>query len=154
MNLAPISSSGGGVVVALDHGAARVGVAASDELRMFAHPVATLENDARLLERIRRIVEERRATLVLVGLPLNMDGTDSDTTRRVRAFRDKLASAIAVPVEFRDERLTSFAADETLASSTRKKRRDKGERDRRAAAVMLQEYLDGERQNAKGKMQM
>jgi putative Holliday junction resolvase len=121
-------------VVALDYGAARCGVAVSDPSGTIATPLepvlqpATKRGFAALKQRIGELEAER----VIVGLPLSLSGRDSAQTTETRAFADKLARAIPVPVELYDERFTTSLAQQAGGSASL---------DSRAAAVLLDEWL-------------
>jgi putative holliday junction resolvase len=122
-------------VLALDHGAARCGVAVSDPTGTLATPVGVVErpDTKRGLERIEALVHEHDAVLVVVGLPLSLSGGDSAQTAEARGFAARLSEQLDVPVELYDERFTT-----TLAS------RMPGEaaEDARAAAVLLEGWLE------------
>ena len=133
-----------GRVMAVDWGEARIGVALSDPTRTLATPLVTLsEKDKGLqIRKVAALAAEHEATLVLVGLPLHLDGRDSASTVTARKFAAKLALVIApIPVELVDERLSSVEAAERLSETTRKKV-DRLALDRAAAAVLLQGWLD------------
>lgn len=132
-----------GRVVAIDWGQARLGVAVSDPTRTLATPHTTLhEKDKGLqIRRTAALVAELEATLVLVGLPLHLDGRESESSATARRFAAKLATVVApIPVALVDERLSSVEAAERLAERPTKRRGD--DVDRAAAAVMLQAWLD------------
>jgi len=135
-----------GRVVAIDGGEARLGVAVSDPTRTLATPHTTLhdKDKGRQIQRVAALVRELEATLVLVGLPLHLDGNESPSSTIARKFAAKLATVLVpIPVELVDERLTSVEAQELLdARPKRKTARD--ELDRAAAAVLLQGWLDGQ----------
>jgi putative holliday junction resolvase len=124
-------------VLALDHGAARCGVAVSDPTGTVATPLAPVERpDTRKgLARVVAVVEKTEAERVLVGLPISLSGGDSDQTRAARAFAERLAARLAVPVEMRDERFTTRIAQRTGGD------RPASSEDSRAAAVLLEDYL-------------
>lgn len=133
-----------GRVVAIDWGEARIGVAVSDPTRTLATPHVTLheKDKGQQIKRTQALVAELEATLVLVGLPLHMDGNESPSSKSARKFAEKLAGLIQpIPVELVDERLSSVEASERLAARPTKKS-ERGDVDRAAAAVMLQRYLD------------
>jgi putative Holliday junction resolvase len=124
-------------VLALDHGAARCGVALSDPTGTVVTPLEpVLRPDTKKgLQRLRALVEEREAERVLVGLPLSLRGQDTDQTRAARAFAERLGRLVAVPVELFDERFTTRIAarqDPALARASE---------DSRAAAVLLEDWL-------------
>jgi putative holliday junction resolvase len=122
-------------VVALDYGAARCGVAVSDPSGTIATPVEPVlrpgskRGFAALVARVGELGAER----VIVGLPLSLSGGDSAQTTETRAFADRLASAISVPVELYDERFTTSLALQAGGS---------GSLDSRAAATLLAEWLE------------
>ena len=125
----------------IDWGRARVGVAASDELGLMAHPVETVKVPSRaaVVDRIKAIAERLGAGGVVVGLPLNMDGTEGESALAARAFGAVLGEATALPVHFQDERLTS----RSLAGVPLRK---KGPGlDAAAACLILQGFLNARR---------
>jgi len=126
-----------------------VGLAISDGLGLTAQPLDTLEpkSDEELIERVRSVFEEREADGIVVGLPRNMDGTEGPMAATVRDFAARLEEELGVPVEFWDERLTSWEAEEVLrgAGLSARKAREKGTVDRMAAQIMLQSYLESRR---------
>lgn len=132
------------IVLGIDWGRARVGVAASDEMGLLAHPVATLQvaSEARLLDELAALAKQHRAAEIVLGLPLNMDGTEGDSAQAARRLADNLGRAAGVPVHLRDERLTSWAAGERLADAGLSNKKQKGVRDQMAACLILQAYLD------------
>ena len=121
-------------VVALDYGSARTGVAVSDPTGTIATPLEpVLRPDTRKgLARVRAVIAEREAAKVVVGLPLSLSGGDSDQTRAARAFAERLAATVDVPVELYDERFTTRIANRAGGAASE---------DSRAAAVLLEEYL-------------
>jgi putative holliday junction resolvase len=133
--------------VALDHGSRRIGVAVGDsETGMaFARPALRRRNEERDLAVIGELCASEGADLVIIGLPLNMDGTEGEQAAAARAFGDRLVG-IGHQVAYEDERLTSWEAGERLAEAGRRARRGSGELDSTAARVILQQYLDARRQ--------
>lgn len=131
-------------ILALDPGEARIGVAISDELGMFAHPRAAISGKDRraAIEQLRRLVVAEGIGEVLVGLPLTLEGARGPQAVAVGAFVEALRAAIEVPVRQVDERLTSAEATRLAPGAARK--RD-GTLDSLAAAVLLQSVLDGRR---------
>jgi putative Holliday junction resolvase len=131
-----------GRVLALDLGAARVGVAVSDATAVLASPLTTLRAGDHWA--IARLVEEEGVALVLVGLPRNMDGSHGPAARAAEAEAGAIAATLAVPVVLVDERLTTVSADRALrAQGGRKGPARRRVVDRAAAAVLLQGWLDG-----------
>jgi len=131
-----------GVVVAVDVGTVRVGVAASDPHRVLASPVETVPAPG--LSRVAALVGEREAVLVVVGLPTSLSGrSDSASAQMARDFADRLTPMVApVPVELVDERLTTVTATAALRASGRTGRRARAVVDQAAAVALLQGVLD------------
>lgn len=129
--------------LALDLGDRRIGLALSDPTGLLARPFMTLRRASRAEDfaRLNALVAEQQVGTVVVGLPLNLDGSDSPQTAWVRDYSAALAAALPVPVELWDERLTSVEATERLRERGRRPLRP-GELDAAAAAIILQSYLD------------
>lgn len=129
-----------------------MGLALSDGLGLTAQPLDTLErkSDEGLVERVRAVFEEKEAEGVVVGLPRNMDGTEGPMAAAVRDFATRLEEELGVSVDFWDERLTSWEAEELLrgAGLSVRKAREKGRVDRMAAQIMLQSYLEARRRQS------
>ena len=131
-------------VLALDHGEARCGCALSDPSGTLATPIGAVErpDTRRGLSALAALVDEHGVERVVVGLPLTLAGEEGEQAQRARAFADRLAARVSVPVELWDERLTSRQADRTGGES---------DRDSRAAAHRLDAWLQahaGARGNA------
>jgi putative pre-16S rRNA nuclease len=122
-------------VLALDYGSARCGCALSDPTGTLATPIDPIERPAtrRGFARVTDLVRDRGVERVVVGLPLGLSGADTDQTRETRAFADRLAGALAVPVEMYDERFTTAIAARSGDRRTSE--------DSRAAAVLLEDWL-------------
>jgi putative Holliday junction resolvase len=122
-------------VLALDYGSARCGCALSDPTGTLATPIDPIERPAtrRGFARVTDLVRDRGVERVVVGLPLGLSGADTDQTRETRAFADRLAGALAVPVEMYDERFTTAIAARSGDPRTSE--------DSRAAAVLLEDWL-------------
>jgi len=132
-------------VIGLDHGAKRIGVAAGDtETGMaFAHRAikrSSLDHD---VARVVELCADEGAELVVVGLPLNLDGSEGPQAAVVRAFGEALRGA-GLAILYEDERLTSWEAERQLASGGRTPDRRTGEVDSAAAQLILQQYLDAQ----------
>ncbi len=137
-----------GRFVGIDYGTRRIGLAISDGRAMIASPAGALDASGTASEDARRIIEwsaEHEPDGFVIGLPLSMDGSDSDQTRVSRTLAESLRSRTALPVELWDERLSSFAADEHLAAAGVRSSRRKHRRDALAAQVILQSFLDAHR---------
>lgn len=133
-------------IVAIDHGSRRIGVAVGDpETGMaFARPALRRRNEERDLAVIGELCASEGADLIIIGLPLNMDGSEGEQAAAVRAFGERLVG-IGLAVAYEDERLTSWEAGERLAAAGRRARRGSGELDSTAARLILQQYLDARR---------
>lgn len=131
-------------IVALDHGSRRIGVAIGDTRTgmAFARPAVRQRNVAVALDTVSALLRDEEAELVVLGLPLNMDGSEGPQAAAARAFGQRLAEAIGLEIAFVDERLTSWQAAEQLAAEGRRADRASGEVDSAAARMILQEYLD------------
>ncbi|MGA1043789.1 MAG: Holliday junction resolvase RuvX [Phycisphaerales bacterium] len=132
--------------LAVDLGGKRTGLAVGDDLTRIASPVDVLEipPGPRLVEAILRAIAEHGPDALVIGLPLNMDGSEGEAAKQVRAFGDLLAKAASLPIEFHDERLTSRAAELDLAGLYTRKGK-KRRLDAVAAARILSGYLARER---------
>ncbi len=125
-------------VLALDYGSARCGCAVSDPTGTIVTPIEPVLRPAskRGFQSLRRLAAEREAELVLVGLPLGLDGSDTEQTREARLFAERLARGLGegVPVEMYDERFTTKLAH-------RNEGRSRSSEDSRAAAHLLESWL-------------
>jgi putative Holliday junction resolvase len=123
-------------VLALDYGSARCGCALSDPTGTLATPIEPVLRPAtrKGFARVCDLVREREAALVVVGLPLSLSGSDSAQTAETRAFAQRLAERVTVPVELYDERFTTLMASRDPGSPT-------ASEDSRAAAHLLEEWL-------------
>ena len=139
--------------VALDLGTRRIGVAVSDAGGTMATPYSVIKRsgDARAdRARVAAIVSEVEAGLVVVGLPLSMDGSEGPAAKSALKEAEALRDLLDVPVELQDERLTSVTANRSLTEAgvtgrRRRKAREAGAVDQAAAAVLLQSWLDSHR---------
>ena len=130
------------VLIGLDYGTRRVGIAVSDEAGRLALPVGVhVEGrDGSILARLADLVASRDATGVVVGLPLRSDGAEGDIAARARRFAARVGEHLGLPVTLSDERYTSQAAARAIARRGRPARR--GEVDDVAAQMILQDHLD------------
>jgi putative Holliday junction resolvase len=135
-----------GRVLALDPGTRRVGVAVSDPLGITAQPHGVLDaGDPSLMEHIARLGAELDVERIVVGLPVSLNGSEGPAAAAARRFAAAVGEATGLPVELADERFTSVTAERVLVQAGLSGRRRRAVRDRVAAAVMLQAYLDGGR---------
>ncbi len=130
-------------IAALDLGRRRIGVAVTDAASMGAHPVGIVERRALKhdLAAIAAMLRDRRVSTIVVGLPLNMDGSEGPVARAARRFAASIADALGVSVEMFDERLTSFEARERLADMPARKGARKTGIDALAAVVILEGWM-------------
>lgn len=131
-------------VLGLDIGLKRVGVAGCDGLGLLARELTTVHRTSFVndVEAFRQLVKEREATLLVAGIPYTMNGEIGFQAKQVIKYAKRLSKALNLPLEFVDERLTSLEAEEQLRDSKRYSSYDKGSIDRRAAAIILQQWLD------------
>lgn len=128
--------------LAIDYGMKRTGLAVCDAGEMIASPVAVVQGHKDLIERIKRIVASEGIGGIVLGLPLNMDGTEGPQAKLVQTFARELGRQIEIPIHLQDERLSSFEAEQKLQEFglTRGKKRER--LDALAAADILQTFLD------------
>ena len=128
----------------VDLGRVRIGLALADDVLRTARPLATLSRrgEAADLAAIAKLAREYEVSRAVVGLPLNMDGSEGPSARLARAFQPRLAAALGVPVELFDERLSSFEAESRLRERGVSSKDQRGMVDEEAAAVILQGWLE------------
>lgn len=131
----------------IDLGDKRTGLAVGDTVTRLVSPADVLEipiarnAGADLLAAITKAVADQAAKALVVGLPYNMDDTEGPRAKSVRAFADRIAKTTGLPLHFQDERLTSVAADWTMARSGMTHGQKKARRDALAAAEILRDYF-------------
>ena len=143
-----------GVILAIDYGRKRLGLALSDELGVTSRPFAiwTRINRRRDLARLRELVRQQAVRRIVIGLPLHLDGTQSEMSEEAKGFGGRAEKALGIPVEMMDERLTSWEAEQTLGANksappSRRGHKQRAARKRQtssddvAAAVILRDYL-------------
>jgi putative Holliday junction resolvase len=129
----------------IDHGDARIGIAATDPLGILAHPVETIDvRTTDPLERIAALAAQRGIRTLVVGLPVRIDGTEGTAAEKVRAFAGKLAKRLPeLPLEFIDEAYTTMSAAAKLREAGRKAKQQKGIIDQAAAVEILGAWMNG-----------
>jgi len=132
-----------GRILALDLGSKRIGVAVSDELQMTARGVSvfTRETSEKLLAAVRKLIEDFDAVALVIGLPLNFNGTESAGTTEARTIADYFVQNLSIPVYLQDERLTSREAEEILRERGFNQKEIKKLVDQEAAAIILRDFL-------------
>ncbi len=127
----------------IDHGDARIGVAATDDFGILAHPVETI--DCRVADPIGRIAELcaiRKIKIMVLGLPVRMDGTEGGSARKVRAFGERLRRSIpSIPLVYVDESLSTMSAAAKLREAGRNARKQKSVIDQAAAVEILKTWM-------------
>ena len=133
-----------GTVLAFDFGEKFTGVAVGESGFGMAHPLAliTAKSNAARMEAIAALVAEWKPSFLVVGLPLSMDGTEHELTRRCRRFARQLESRFRLPVRLVDERLSSASAEEALRSAGKGGRKHKLHAHQVSAQIVLQSHLD------------
>ena len=131
-------------ILCLDIGDVRIGVAVSDPLGISTNGIEThlsrgAEADATYFAELARSLH---AELILLGLPLNMDGTEGDRAEKVRAFGSLLAERSGLPVDYEDERLTTVEAEEMLIEAGLSRQERRKVIDKVAAEIILRTYLN------------
>jgi len=131
----------------LDIGEKRIGVALSDPGGILASPFTIIErvDPEQDAEKIARIASEYEVGQIIAGLPLSMAGTIGDQARKVQEFVEGLSRRVGIPVEYRDERLSSVSAKRLMPRRSGRRGREKPRYDAAAAAVILQSYLEERR---------
>jgi putative Holliday junction resolvase len=133
-------------ILCLDLGEKRIGVARSDEMGMFAHGIGFISrdavSDAVIFTEIEKYIAEFGSEKVVVGVPINMDGTDGIAAGKVREFAALLAAALPVPIVLWDERLSSKEAMRYMQNSNMSGSKKRQKVDSLAAQIILQNYLD------------
>jgi len=129
-------------ILGIDHGDVRIGIAMSDETAFLASPLTTVQNGKAAIDEIVALVVDHKVETIVVGLPLNMDGSCGSATKKVRKFSQKLAEKTSVPILEMDERLTTVTAHHNLREAGLDGRQRKGVVDMAAAQIILQDWLD------------
>jgi len=138
--------------LAIDLGDKRTGLAVGDDVTGIASPVGVI-NTAGADERLRQLglaIEEQGPDALVVGSPINMDGSESPGVTKARAFAKELTGRFGLPVHLVDERLTSAAADEQMAQTGLTRGQKKARRDALAAAAILRNFLAGQADHEEG----
>lgn len=128
----------------LDVGDKRIGIAVSDPLRIIANPleVYSRQGAERDTDYLAGMIAAKEVTTVVIGLPLKMDGTDSEQTVKTRGFAEKLAAKTKAEIVFMDERFTTAEAEDVLIEADMKRADRKKVIDKVAAVIILQDYLN------------
>lgn len=139
-------------VLGIDYGQRRVGLAVSDPLGITAQGLKTMDRKSyrQFIEGLTELISRLEIEEIVVGLPLNMDGSKGEKAAQIENLVQRLRKRFGIPIIPWDERLTSVAAQRTMGELRQKVKGRKGEIDSIAAQLMLQSYLDSCRQEEKG----
>ena len=132
-----------GRVLGIDYGDSRIGLAMSDPLKIIASPFKTIRNEGnkKCLQVFQSLIKEKDVEAIVVGLPMGLKGQETAQTKKVREFAD-LLYALKLPIHLEDERLSSVSAKKSMIQQNIKTGHNKGLIDQRAAAIILQQFLD------------
>jgi putative Holliday junction resolvase len=131
--------------MALDYGEVRIGIALSDVTRFLA---SGIENYTRIsiekdCQHIADLVKNNNVKVIVLGLPLNMDGSKGDRVDKTYQFAEELSKYTDAQIDYLDERLTSVSAEKILISADVSRKKRKQVLDKLSATIILQDYLDG-----------
>ena len=131
------------VILAVDLGKVRTGLAVCDKTELMAFPLGTVEerNRERLLSKIAELVKERKAEMLVIGLPRNMDGSEGESAENARMFAENLSEICHIPYVMQDERGTTLTAHHFLNTTDKKKKKRKKIVDTVSAVIILEDYL-------------
>jgi putative Holliday junction resolvase len=131
-------------IIGLDYGDVRLGFAVCDPTGLFSMPlcVVELKGGRKPENEVKRICDENEAERLVIGLPLNMNGSAGPMAAKVEAFIKQLGAILTIPIEKYDERMSTSQVERMLIESDMSRAKRKGVRDKLAAQVILQGYLD------------
>lgn len=131
-------------IIALDIGTVRIGIATSDIMEIIASAYESYrrKNIDEDVKHIAQLVNSLNAGLVVIGLPLKMDGTEGQSVEMAKNFGEELAKVVSVPICYQDERLSTVTAQKILIESGMRREKRKDKVDSLAATIILQTYLD------------
>ena len=132
------------VILSVDYGDARTGIAVCDALQMLASPVTVIHQTEKepLADEICRIAAEKKAQKLVLGLPKNMDGSEGESAKNAREFAEKLNVLTGIETVMQDERGTTVTAHNFLNTTNTRGKKRKNVVDEVAAAIILQDFLD------------
>jgi putative Holliday junction resolvase len=131
-----------GRVLCLDYGQKRIGVAVSDPFGMMALPQNFVPNNSGLPKALRQLIDEFNIGKIVLGLPLNLQKQETESSRKVRAFADRVLSKFGLEIVYQDERFSTTAVERELIAADLSRQKRKEVIDSQAAAFILQGYLD------------
>lgn len=130
--------------LSIDLGEKRTGIAMGDDETGLVSPlevIVAVRGEAQMVA-ILKVIERQRPNAIVIGLPLNMDGTEGGAAKSVRDFAEQISAHAKLPVHLQDERLTSYAADQRMSQSGRTHKQKKELRDALAAAEILRDWME------------
>ena len=132
-----------GRVLGIDYGDSRIGLAMSDPLKIIASPFKTIRNEGneKCLQVFQSLIKQKDVEAIVVGLPIGLKGQETVQTKKVRKFAN-LLYALKLPIHLEDERLSSVSAEKSMIQQNIKTGHNKELIDQRAAAIILQQFLD------------
>lgn len=135
------------VIMAVDLGKARTGIAICDRMQVLASPLCVIEerNQEKLLTKVTELAIKEKPELIVVGLPKNMDGSEGESAQNAKHFAQNLKAATQIPVHMQDERCTTVTAHRYLNDTNVRGKKRKQTVDAVAATVILQSYLDSDK---------
>lgn len=144
VHLPCVDDQGPHPALGIDHGDARIGIAATDPLGILAHPVETIDvRKTDPIERIASLVSQRQIRTMVLGLPVRIDGTEGTSAEKVRRFGKKLATRVPeLPLVYVDEAYTTMDAAAKLREAGRKAKQQKAVIDQAAAVAILEAWME------------
>lgn len=132
------------VILAVDYGDVRTGIAVCDSLEMLASPVCVIKETyaPKLITKIKEIAVEHKAQMAVVGSPVNMDGTKGERAEKCAELANEINKSLNIPVNLWDERMTTISAHKALNVTDTKGKKRKAVIDEVAATIILQDYLN------------
>jgi len=133
--------------IGLDVGKKRIGVAGCDGTGLIATGLTTILRTSfrQDVYQLKQLIHQRRATILVVGLPYSLNGEIGIQAQLIQQFAQRISIALHLPIDYMDERFTSMEAEQLLRDEKKSPSRDKGAIDRKAAAIILQQWLDERR---------
>ena len=141
------------VIMSVDYGDARTGIALCDRLEYLAHPVEVIKQsyEPKVLERISELSKIHKPELIVVGYPKNMDSSEGERARKCAEFAEKISETTGIKTDLWDERLTTVSAHMYLSDNNVRGKKRKNVVDAVAAVIILQDYLEHRRNENAGK---
>lgn len=133
-----------GRILCVDFGTKRIGLAMSDPSQMLASIHSTINNSGTeaVLKSLNQIIKNESIVILIIGMPYNMDGSQSDRTRQVKLFAEKLSDYISIPLFEWDERWSTVSAEKVMIETGRSPSKNRHKVDQVAAAIILQNFLE------------